>query len=439
MFWFDSQVFLYYRVELPVKPDFEKSSHLLPESQMTISQPHSNPLVDCGKPLFFPLDDTSAAQVEAPPSRHGQSVRTLVRSLSVMQKEALVLNSTTGRVWRLASDEGAYLAGLDEAPCPLAFFSTGMVSAWMEELLALAKARGITLNNPVLVQDNYYTMKGSALKGTMTGGARDVHLQVKLQSEADEKALQSLVQDAVVASPLYGLLRGKHPSYFSLDHNGQALSPGKSHVPESVATDPRDCFDAAKPAIHDGLALIIKLGMTPETEESVTRAGGSLQAEQDRILHLRATCSLRDDGMKQVDVQLFNPHGSEFRFLCEEGEGNGCRGRAPDAASYMAAGLAFCFMTQLGRYASITKKALHDYRIVQDTHFSLGGASSGSYKPGHADPVETHVFLDSGEADEFARRALDMGEQTCFLHAFCRTDLKVHVQLGNAATGKGAE
>lgn len=391
-----------------------------------MSRPQPNPLVDCGKPLFFPLDTASAALLEAPPTRHGQSVRTVVRSLSVMQKEALVLNHATGRVWRLASDEGAYLAGLDEAPCPLAFFSTGMVSAWMEELLALARARGITLHNPVLVQDNYYTMKGSALKGTMTGGARDVHLQVKLQSDADAQALQSLLQDAVVASPLHGLLQAEQPSYFSLTHNGQSLSPGKARTPETVASDPQDCFDTAVPTEEESPALVTRLGMTPETEESVTRAGGSLQAEQDRILHLRATCSLRDDDMKQVDVQLFNPHGSAFRFLCEEGKGNGGQGRAPDAVSYVAAGLGFCFMTQLGRYASITKKDLHDYRIVQDTHFSRGGASSGSHQPGHADPVETHVFLDSGESDDFARQALVMGEQTCFLHAFCRTSLTVY-------------
>lgn len=394
-----------------------------------MSRAQPNPLVDCGKPLFFPLDNASAALLEAPPTRHEQSLRTVVRSLSMMQKEALVLNNATGRVWRLASDEGAYLAGLDEAPCPLAFFSTGMVSAWMEELLALAGTRGMTLHDPVLVQDNYYTMKGSALRGTMTGGARDVHLQARLQSDSDAAALQSLVQEAVAASPLHGLLQGEQPGCFSLTHNGQALSPGNSRPPETVVTDPLHCFDAASPAGAEGAALVSRLGMSPETEETVTRAGGSLQAEQDRILHLRAICSLRDDGMKQVDVQLFNPHGSVFRFLCEEGEANGGRGRAPDAVSYMAAGLGFCFMTQLGRYASITKKDLHDYRIVQDTHFPRGGASSGSLQPGHADPVETHVFLDSGESDDFARQALVMGEQTCFLHAFCRTPLAVHAEL----------
>jgi hypothetical protein len=86
-------------------------------------------------------------------------------------------------------------------------------------------------------------------------------------------------------------------------------------------------------------------------------------------------------------------------------------------------------MTQFGRYAKIARKDLRDYRIVQDTHFSLGGASANTGKAGHADPVETHVFLQSGENDEFARLALDMSEQTCFLHALCKTDLKTRVSI----------
>ena len=86
-------------------------------------------------------------------------------------------------------------------------------------------------------------------------------------------------------------------------------------------------------------------------------------------------------------------------------------------------------MTQFGRYAKALKKDLRSYRIIQDTHFSLGGASGGTGKPGEADPVETHVYLESGEDDAYGLTALDMAEQICFLHAFCRTDLKAKVKI----------
>jgi hypothetical protein len=132
--------------------------------------------------------------------------------------------------------------------------------------------------------------------------------------------------------------------------------------------------------------------------------------------------------VKIVQENLFRPIGSEFRFLSDEAPEAGGRGMAPDAATYLAAGIGFCFMTQFGRYASITKKPLDGYRIVQDLHFRPGGAG----EPGGADPVETHVFLDTPEGKEFARKTLDMGERTCFLHATCRTHLepKLTVQLG---------
>jgi hypothetical protein len=86
-------------------------------------------------------------------------------------------------------------------------------------------------------------------------------------------------------------------------------------------------------------------------------------------------------------------------------------------------------MTQLGRYAQIVRKNREEYRIVQDTHFSLDGGSGGTGQEGTADPVETHVYLTTSEDEEFARTLLDTGEQTCFLHAFCRTDPKPKVKV----------
>jgi hypothetical protein len=386
---------------------------------------HPNILRESGKPLFFPIADPGALGLDPPAPRLGEAVRLAVRSLSVMQKEALVVSARTGRAWRLASDEGAYLDGHDEAPCPLSFLSTGMVSSTMEEVLALAVQRGITIRSIRLCQDNFYTMKGSALKGTMTGGAEDVRLEAAIDADADDAALQALVLDAVAASPLNGLMRGVKQSLFSLTHNGAAIALGKaSPLAGDIPPLPEDCFERAAIAEGDWSQLVVHSGLiTPKTEETVTLAGGSLAEEQDRRLHLRVICTLGDDGVKRIEQQLFNPHGSMFYFQSSED------GRAPDAASYIAAGIGLCFMTQFGRYAKIVGKPLTDYRIVQDFHCSLGGASGGTGKAGSADPLETHCYLSSAEDDDYARACLDMAEQTCFLHAFCRTDLKARVRI----------
>ena len=167
-----------------------------------------NPLIDCGKPPFFQVDNIGDVGLTPPPIRLGEAIRVCVRNLAGMQKEALVVSARTGAMWRLASDEGAYLAGLDEAPCPLSFFSTGMVSSYLNEILALASQRGIALDHIRLVLDNYYTMRGSVLKGTMVGGVRNIHLTAQIASAASREMLAALVIDATTASPLNGLMRG---------------------------------------------------------------------------------------------------------------------------------------------------------------------------------------------------------------------------------------
>ena len=135
------------------------------------------------------------------------------------------------------------------------------------------------------------------------------------------------------------------------------------------------------------------------TGEVTSYTGSSDAPEQTRTLHLRGICTVRSDGVKLIEQHLFNPHGSIFRLLSDEAPANGGGGRAPDAGSYISAGIGFCFMTQFGRFAKIASRQLDGYRIVQDTRFA----------PGDADPVETHVYLDTPEADAFAREVLDVG------------------------------
>jgi organic hydroperoxide reductase OsmC/OhrA len=382
-----------------------------------------SPLESSGKPLFFKVTDPAQAGVRAPESRRGVALRTVARSLALMQKEALILSSSTGAAWRLSSDEGAYLMGDDVAPCPLAFMSVGMVASFTEEILALARLQAIRVVGLRLVQDNYYTMEGSALRGTMTGAALPVDLSVEIESSEEPEALGRLLENAIAASPVSALLRNSLPSRFTLTHNGREVRTGRVRsIDRPPEPWPEECFEKARPASGDWAALVRKNGMSPKTSEVTSSTGSSYAAEQSRRLHLRSICSLRPDGIKAIEQQLLNPHGSIFHFLSEEGPQAGGRGRAPDALTYVSAGIAFCFLTQLGRYARIVRKDLSQYSVIQDTHFSSGDGREAST----ADAVETHVYLESGEDDEFARTVLDMAEQTCFLHALCRSELKVH-------------
>ena len=390
-----------------------------------------NIIAESGMDPFFRIANIEAVGIDAPSLRRGDALRTAVRSLSGFQKEAIVTSARTGHSWRLVSDEGPYLNGHDAAPCPLAFLTTGMIASYMNEIVALADIEGVQIRQLRLIQDNYYTMTGSMPKRTMVGGALPVELAVEIDCDLEDAELNQFLMNAVHASPLNGLMRGSLTSLFTLARNGVEIETANAEALGSpILPDPGDHF-ARSEAVPSEFTLMEPVGVTPRKEVAggTASAASSLAAEQNRTLNIGATCTLRDDGMKEIVQLQYSPHGTSFRFLSEEAEINGGNGRAPDANTYISAGIGFCFMTQFGRFVSMLKLDLPEYRVVQDTHFSLGGASGGTGKAGEADAVETHVYLTTGESEDVAREMLDISEQTCFLHAFCRTDLKTKLKV----------
>ncbi len=388
-------------------------------------------------PLVFKTQHAAALGI-ASPDPAPIAIRTIARALDGMQKEALVSYGQDGAAWRMVCDEGPYLNGTDLAPFPLAFFTAGLAFSTMSEILALAKQRGIVLRDIEFTQENRYGMEGSALAGTMTGSARPVDLAVRIDADVDAAALNDLIVAAVAASPASGLLRELLTSEFSLTVNGQRVPTGRvvAYAGDAPA-DPAAVFDTASPLQQDYVSDIIQKLESAKTLIGVEGgAGTSLAAEQKRELQVRGVCRLRPDGLKEISVQLLKPIGSVFRFLSDDSALVGGQARAPAGLAYLSAGIAFCYLTQLGRYTHIVKKQLDGYRIVQDTRFSLpgaSGASGGTGKAGQAEAVVTHVYLDTSEGDDFARTLVDMGEQTCFLHAACRSVVKTKIRCNRFA------
>ena len=198
---------------------------------------------------FFSVANADDVTIDAPKNRKGDALRTwVVRSLSGFQKEALVRSAKTGRTWRLVSDEGPYLNGHDAAPCPLAFLSTGMAASYLSEIIALAEQRGVELRKVRLIQNNYYTMRGSMPKRTMVGGSEPIELEVEVDCDLDDAALNGLLMDVVHASPLNGLMRGQLENLFKLSKNGAELPPTKAvELDGALFPDPGDHFAASQP------------------------------------------------------------------------------------------------------------------------------------------------------------------------------------------------
>lgn len=375
-------------------------------------------------PLVFQVGNAPALGFAADASHDGL-FRTQARALEGMQKEAVVA-TPGGTAWRMVSDEGPYLNGTDLAPFPLAFFTAGMAANYMSAVVAALKQQGVSYRDVRFTQNNRYSMTGSALKGTMTGGALPVEIGVQMDADAEAAALAQLVAAAIDASPVAELLRSKLDSEFSLSVNGRPTPTGRvMSLPQALASSGNG-FDRVAPATNADVPtdIIQKLEAAEAVFGVAGGAGSSLSAEQDRTLHVCAACCLRADGFIEIRTQLLKPIGSVFRFLAANNTGADVDGaRAPSGLAYLSAGIAFCYMTQLGRYAHIVKKPLADYRVVQDTRFSRPGTR------GDVAPVRTSVFIDTPEDEAYGRTLVDMGEQTCFLHAACRSTVPIDIRI----------
>lgn len=370
----------------------------------------------------FPLVFKARKNPSTPPRNdEALALRVEVRSLEGMQKEAVVTMGDS--TWRLVSDEGPYLNGTDLAPFPLAFYTAGMQFSLLSELLRHAKEHQIELKAVELWQDNYYTMEGSALRGTMIGGAKPAEVLLKIEATASPETIGKLIRLAEASSPAHAVMRDVLTNTFSLNFNGHKLPVTEvDQSPAADVPDPQAHFDQVEP---DGNAeflsdIITKLKAADTVFNVEGGAGSSLAAEQKRMLHVHGEAKVLDGMLMETIIQLFKPIGSSFRFLCDERLDAGGQESAPPPLAYLSAGVGFCYMTQLGRYAHITKQNLKSYKIVQDNFFTVTGSAADWSRLARALPVDTHVYLEADESDETAQKTVSMSERTCFLHAAMR-------------------
>ena len=378
-----------------------------------------NELERCGLPIAFPA--AIAAPDGVPEVRsHDVALRTTVRSASLWQKEAIVVSTRSPQVWRLASDEGPVLNGHDFAPAPLSYLAAGLAADYANALgQAAGKLDGIELDLHV-----YFSVSGSLRRGDAAGSAHNPLLRPR--GAAASLGLARIL-DAVLAASGHGLVSGAKESRFTLTADGHAVAvEGVAALAEPPVDDPGS--QPLHPPV-DGARFpetVVTKGddvdQTLDPGLAAAARGGSPPAGPPR-LHFQARCTVRPDGIKAIDVLLHHPAGSTFRFLSDEPGVDGIS-RAPDANTLISAGIGFCFMTQFGRFAKAANRGLGAYHIVQDTRFTVG--DQALLVPGGAAPVDTHVFVETGDED-FAREALTVAERSCFLHAMCRSDLRTRV------------
>jgi hypothetical protein len=338
-------------------------------------------------------DDLPAAfPVEAAAARARGLVTVEAAITGGHQKEALVHPPAPGPVWRLASDEGAYLRGTDLAPAPLMYWAAGVHADFLHRLAAAAREANVALTRLGLTIEHRYRVSGSFAQG----GARGEAFAPVFELDCEPAAVQSLVDAAAGHSPLVAAMRTPLANTFALYVNGRRRA--LAGIPPSPAADVADPFlahaAAPIPLRRPAPAVIGKTPLDPtaKIETMPTSTGGLEFASRVEGGLDRAT------GLDHCAVVFPRIPASTFTFASDPtGE------RAPTGLAYAWAGVAFCYLTQLSRYIETRKLGVTGVRLVQR------GPAAG--------PVDTHLFLNGGADDATMADLLALGARTCYLHA----------------------
>jgi uncharacterized OsmC-like protein len=360
-----------------------------------------------GDPLAFKLRQGN----RSPLLQGGRDVITVeARQMAGHQKEAVVTDGANASAWRVTSDEGKHLRGTDLAPFPLGFFNAGIQVDLAQQVRRLAATRGVVVDGLSLTVVNHYWLTGSFIHGTGEGHAEIPDIEVRIDSPAGTGDVDALVRAAMNASPAIAFLRRSlTTNSFALYVNGRRRRvAGVENSAAPDASDPYRTYKSApRPLDPNGRSdLIVKSGVSEEGQSAPAHA--TITGKQLR--NIFGEGRMLGDGIVDVDTWLGMPGASHFRLL-GDAAGNG---QAPSGLALFAAGISFCYMTQLARYIESMELAIRGVRLVQFTPFQGGDQAE-------AEPIDTHLFLNGEAPEETHRKLLMVAARTCYLHAASKT------------------
>ena len=337
-------------------------------------------------------------------------LRVEVMGIGRFQKEGLVEDRATGRTWRLAADEGTYLGGTGLAPAPLMHWFAGLHGDVLSRIADVFSAAGVELRSLSATISQGFASDGSFVKGEAVARVYDHRIAVRLGAEISQAEAADLVGRALVLSPAMAAMMGVAEGTFGLSVNGRRAAV--VGVPASTAPRQEDPFlrHSAPPSPAPGESQAQTLRST-----RVGTASAVLSDDQTGAVGWRVEADgTYDVSTGMVESSVGFPEAAEWWDLVSDATGM----RAPSGLAYFATGIAFCYHTQLHRYATVRRIQISAPRLVQDMQFSSGPDGALS------EPADTQLFLNGVLEDDEAASLLLAAASTCYAHRALSVDIE---------------
>lgn len=395
---------------------------------MTETSTHIDSIERLGHPLGFKISDNATRPDVLGTGPASDVFKVEARQLEGHQKEGIVTEGDGGTMWRMTTDEDGHLRGTDLAPFPLGYFNAGLHGDLTNRIVSIARQRSLDISGMALSLDTGYFMTGSFFKGTGEGYAEPASIDISFNSQSSLEDLTQLVNDAVDASPAFALMRRPLRNTFAIYVNGRRRTV-TTMLPSGTddAPDPFVTYSKAPEPLQGADTLPDLIYKTGEKSEGVQEIvpGDMTTARQIRPV-IGKSSLIHEGGATETDVVLGMPGASNFALKSDERmDGNA----APSGLALLAAGIGFCYMTQMSRYIEYQKMNIRGVRLVQFTPFML--EADGERTKGVAGPADTHLFLSGDEDGETMEHFMKIAERTCYLHKTMSDALEPTVEVRN--------
>lgn len=165
----------------------------------------------------------------------------------------------------------------------------------------------------------------------------------------------------------------------------------------------------------------------------------ALADQQDRTYDIVVSADQLENMRKQAVVKVGVPGTSVFSIVCDEGPALGGDDTAPAPLAYFCASIAFCMLTQVARYAKMTKLKISSMRLEQSMRFSMSGSMLAGTMQCSVVGLSQRLIIESDEPEDQVRKMVRMGKQTCYIHSALANPIPTttNVELNGSALDIG--
>lgn len=171
------------------------------------------------------------------------------------------------------------------------------------------------------------------------------------------------------------------------------------------------------PIDHTNHAIVSRIDHMPESRAFRIETAKKTEEGLDLEVHVIAEFLKGPGLVKRGYVKPNIPSFGAFELYCDEGTSIGGTDTAPAPLSYLAAGIAFCFLTHLKGYADSKKLKISSMRLEQKMKFQSRIPGMTVDKAGEMEGlskgVETFLIIETDEPPVVITRMVEVAEKAC--------------------------